>query len=293
MKKSLLLVSIFALSFSSVCAGGKEKRARSESRSSSQSDRTSPSSEVINLGEVYAKRPDLFKVEVPEKSELKIRFAEELEKLGWQGVAMHLDGAAIVKIARKHGFDASCDITSLNLGNAQITSLDVSELTCLKKLFCLCAPLTHIDVSGCLALEKLMLLNGNLTSLDVSGLTKLQELGLSGNQLASLNVVGCVALKELALGDNTEMLSLQEVARLSPGDLGIRCLLKSIKGLADLKALQFLELDDYLVVGLEGLSKLHALQDLRFKNQVTPGEKMQILMNIPPGCKVEHPEKNG
>ena len=72
----------------------------------------------------------------------------------------------------------------------------------IKYLNCEDNNLTSLDVSGCTALRKLYCYYNNLTSLDVSGCTALTELECDGNNLTSLNVSGCTALTYLNCEDN-------------------------------------------------------------------------------------------
>ena len=79
----------------------------------------------------------------------------------------------------------------------QLSSLDVSGCTALKKLDYIGNQLTSLNVSGCTVLEYLNCFDEQLTSLDVSGCTALKELWCYNNQLTSLDVSGCTTLKEL------------------------------------------------------------------------------------------------
>ncbi len=90
------------------------------------------------------------------------------------------------------------DVTILDCGKNQLTSLDVSKNTSLTTLGCYWNQLTSLDVSGCTALSGLNCSYNQLTSLDVSGCSALTTLGCSYNQLTSLDVSSSTALTELS-----------------------------------------------------------------------------------------------
>ena len=66
------------------------------------------------------------------------------------------------------------DVTSLNCGESELTSLNLSQNTALTKLDCCCNQLTSLDVSKNVALTKLACFSNQLTSLDVSKNTALE-----------------------------------------------------------------------------------------------------------------------
>gem|GEM_PF-3204790 len=84
----------------------------------------------------------------------------------------------------------------------QLTSLDVSQNTALKKLSCDRNQLTSLDVSGCTALKTLSCGRNQLTSLDVSKNAALTELMCGYNQLTSLDVSKNTALTLLSCDGN-------------------------------------------------------------------------------------------
>ena len=80
---------------------------------------------------------------------------------------------------------------------SQITSLDVSRCSGLKKLYCMGNELTALDLSKNNALEWLECYNNQLTVLDVSQNTALEWLECSNNQLTVLDVSQNTALTGL------------------------------------------------------------------------------------------------
>ena len=104
------------------------------------------------------------------------------------------------------------DVTELNCGGNQLTSLDVSDCTALIKLDCRHNNLTSLDVSKNTALTKLESWGNQLTSLNVSGCTALKKLDCSGPKssypdnrvgaLTSLDVSGCTSLTDFTCSRN-------------------------------------------------------------------------------------------
>ena len=104
-------------------------------------------------------------------------------------------------------------LTSLDLSNNpllvelwcnsnQLTSLDLSNNTNLIELFCSDNQLTSIDVSNNTSLDILYLSGNQLTTLDLSNNLALSDLYSYNNQLTSLDVSNNTALDELDLGTN-------------------------------------------------------------------------------------------
>ena len=89
------------------------------------------------------------------------------------------------------------DVKSLNCGESELTSLNLSQNTALTKLDCCCNQLTSLDVSKNVALTKLACFSNQLTSLDVSKNTALEVLNCFSNQLTSLEVSKNTALTRL------------------------------------------------------------------------------------------------
>ena len=108
------------------------------------------------------------------------------------------------------------NLLELNCGGAYVvdgvmvghlTTLNVSGLTNLKKLYCYYSLLTTLNLTGLVSLEELFcdgIANdlGQLTSLNVNGLTNLKKLSCKNQQLTSLNVSNLVNLTDLYCSHN-------------------------------------------------------------------------------------------
>ena len=101
------------------------------------------------------------------------------------------------RVQNLKGIEYFTALTSLNVSDNQLTSLDVSANTVLTELNVYNNQLTSLDVSGCTGLISLYVHNNQLTSLDVSKNTALQNLYVGGNQLTSLDVSANTALTDL------------------------------------------------------------------------------------------------
>ena len=93
-------------------------------------------------------------------------------------------------------------LTSLECSYNQLTSLDVSKNTALTKLDCCCNQLTSLEVSKNTALTRLNCDYNQLTSLDVSKNTALTTLGCNDNKLTNLNMSGCANLMVINCSNN-------------------------------------------------------------------------------------------
>lgn len=108
------------------------------------------------------------------------------------------------------------NLLELNCGGAYVvdgvmvghlTTLNVSGLTNLKKLYCYYSLLTTLNLTGLVSLEELFCDGipndlGQLTSLNVNGLTNLKKLSCKNQQLTSLNVSNLVNLTDLYCSHN-------------------------------------------------------------------------------------------
>lgn len=106
------------------------------------------------------------------------------------------------------------DITALNLSgsselleidcelNFSMRTLNASNCTALKRLWCHSNALVNLDVSGCTALSWLNCGMNNLSELDVTGCTMLQKLNCSFNNLRTIDVSRNVYLKEFERHSN-------------------------------------------------------------------------------------------
>ncbi|MBR0493400.1 MAG: leucine-rich repeat domain-containing protein [Muribaculaceae bacterium] len=91
-------------------------------------------------------------------------------------------------------------LTSLNVSNlSQLKKLNVSGNTSLTELDCSECNLTLLDVTGCTALSFLNCNYNQLTDLDISGCTGLELISAHSNQIASMNVSNCPNLKTMSI----------------------------------------------------------------------------------------------
>ena len=91
-------------------------------------------------------------------------------------------------------------LTSLNVSNlSQLKKLNVSGNTSLTELDCSECNLTLLDVTGCTALSFLNCNYNQLTDLDLSGCTGLELISAHSNQIASMNVSNCPNLKTMSI----------------------------------------------------------------------------------------------
>ena len=96
------------------------------------------------------------------------------------------------------------NLVELVLRNTNLTTLDVSGLTSLRRLECVDnEELTSLNASGCTSLDDLYCLsNGKLSSLNISGCSNLKSVFARGNQLTELNVAGFYELWNLVCKEN-------------------------------------------------------------------------------------------
>ena len=93
-----------------------------------------------------------------------------------------------------------CYGSSSNAGAGALTSLDVSENTNLKELFCYGNKLTSLDVSKNTNLEELVCRWNYLESLDISNNTNLKKLWCQGNKINKILVWEGFSSEEIDLG---------------------------------------------------------------------------------------------
>lgn len=127
-------------------------------------------------------------------------------------------------IETAEGLEFLVNLESLDLGGAKnLTSLNVSTLTKLKKLVATKGKLTHVDLTNCSDLESVIMddnklervvfgqhpnltkvsMNTNkLKEFNASSLPGLVYLDLSGNELESINLTGCKLIETLWLEYN-------------------------------------------------------------------------------------------
>mgnify|MGYP003042661342 CR=1 FL=1 len=115
---------------------------------------------------------------------------------GWKGTVSYTAGSTTMTVYGDIiGFDCS-------VNGANLTAIDVSHNTQLKRLSCSFNSLTSLDVSKNTQLERLSCSFNFLTSLDVSKNTQLKALGFDHNNLTSLDVSKNTQLTNLWCGYN-------------------------------------------------------------------------------------------
>ena len=97
---------------------------------------------------------------------------------------------------------ANTALESLDVSNNHLTSLDLSANTALTNLTASFNQLTELDLEANAALTILDVVGNQLTSLDVSANTTLESLSVSDNQLTSLDVSANTALQDLYVANN-------------------------------------------------------------------------------------------
>ena len=100
-------------------------------------------------------------------------------------------------ISSLKGIEYFTELTELDCGNNQLTSLDVSKNTKLVKLICAKNALTSLNTSQNPLLKKLDIYSNKLTSIDVSQNTELETLYIGRNPIETLNVKNNMKLMEL------------------------------------------------------------------------------------------------
>ncbi|MBQ6205039.1 MAG: hypothetical protein IJK46_13225 [Prevotella sp.] len=142
--------------------------------------------EIASVDEMYIGYFDVYDL-------TGIKYFTELKTLnaGWENMHLTtLDVSGMTKLERLY-----CE-------ENELTSLNVSGCTSLKWLECYDNHLTTLDVSDCTNLLVLSCGKNQLTSLNLSGLTSLNSLDCENNQLTSLNVSGCTGLVYVSCYDN-------------------------------------------------------------------------------------------
>ncbi len=96
------------------------------------------------------------------------------------------------------------DITELLCSENDLTAIDVSCLTSLKKLECQKNEFTELNVSGCVSLQELDCHeNRMLRNLNLQGCVSLQKLDCSSIRLTELNLQSFTSLQELNCSNNS------------------------------------------------------------------------------------------
>ncbi len=87
-------------------------------------------------------------------------------------------------------------IDSLN----SLSTLNMSELPSIRKLFFYGVPITNLDINTFNSLEEIYLVGSGITSLDISGLSNLKSLSCGSNtMLTSVNTTGATAITDLEI----------------------------------------------------------------------------------------------
>ena len=112
------------------------------------------------------------------------------------------------KIRSLRGIEQMVNLTRLDVGNNELSSLDLTNNTALRWLNVGANGLSSLDLSSNTALTELRVSNNSLSSLDVSANTALTELSVAYNSLSSLDVSANTALTCLDVSFNTQLSSL-------------------------------------------------------------------------------------
>ena len=143
---------------------------------------------------------------------LNVTGCTALKELSISGSLNTVDLSSLIAL-EKFDYSGYGGLTSLDLSNNtalkelycssnQLTSLDLSNNTALTELYCNSNQLTSLDLSNNTALTELSCYFNQLTSLDVSHCTMLTYLNCTSNQLTSLDVSHCTMLTYLNCASN-------------------------------------------------------------------------------------------
>ena len=116
-------------------------------------------------------------------------------------------GVTEIDVSRKNisslkGIEYFTELTELYCNGNQLTSLDMSENTLLKRLICDYNSLTSLNVTKCTALVNLDCESNQLTALDITKNTALTDLVCGENLLTSLDVSKNINLKDFDCSNN-------------------------------------------------------------------------------------------
>ncbi|MBQ3731077.1 MAG: leucine-rich repeat domain-containing protein, partial [Muribaculaceae bacterium] len=164
-------------------------------------------------------------------------------------------------ISNLKGIEYFTNLSSLNISNNNLTSVDLSHNTNLEDLYCSNNQLTSLNLSNLTNLEILDCSNNKLTTLYAYSFSELKTINCSYNtlltyvycyndNLTSLNVTGCTALKQLK-GDENPNLS-------------------TVTGLADCTAMTYINLGDCALTDISAVSGMPNLTTLEvYNNRLT------------------------
>ena len=162
-----------------------------------------------------------------------------------------------MNISNLKGIEYFTNLSSLNISNNNLTSVDLSHNTNLEDLYCSNNQLTSLNLSNLSNLEVLDCSNNKLTSLSVTYKSYLKTLNCSNNtllttlycysdDLTTLNVTGCTALKDLRCFENAS--------------------LAAITGLANCTAITYLDCEDCAITDLTGVNSMTNIATLLARN---------------------------
>ncbi len=162
------------------------------------------------------------------------------------------------------------DITELLCSENDLTAIDVSGLTSLKKLECQKNEFTELNMSGCVSLQELDCHeNEMLRNLNLQGCTYLQKLYCNENyRLTEFNLQGCTSLQEVnCSSNNLTKLNVSGLSSLEKLDCSFNHLTElNVQGCISLKELDCNRNRDNLTkLDVSGLSSLEKL-DCSFNN---------------------------
>ena len=160
-------------------------------------------------------------------------------------------------ISNLKGIEYFTNLSSLNISNNNLTSVDLSHNTNLEDLYCSNNQLTSLNLSNLTNLEILDCSNNKLTTLYANNFSYLKTLNCSNNtlltelycyedNLTTLNVTGCTALKKLYGLKNYS--------------------LSTITGLANCTALTYLSLSNCALTDMSAVSGMNNLTNLYLDN---------------------------
>ena len=160
-------------------------------------------------------------------------------------------------ISNLKGIEYFTNLSSLNISNNNLTSVDLSHNTNLEELYCSNNQLTSLNLTNLSNLEILDCSNNKLTTLSVSGKSYLKTLNCSSNtllttlycyrcDLTTLNVTGCTALQDLRCYENAN--------------------LTAITGLANCTAITGLDCEDCAITSLPGVNNMTNIATLLARN---------------------------
>lgn len=171
------------------------------------------------------------------------------------------------------GLEELCCISS------QLTTLDVSNLTNLKRLDCSYNWLTSLNVNNLKGLEILNCYSNRLTNIDLSDLTALKRLSCNDNVLTSLDVSNSTLLEELHCYNNhIQSINLNNITKLTILDCGDNQLTTiDVSNLTNLRKL-FCFINQLTTLDVGNLINLEEL--ICYGNQLNDIHKLNNLTNL-------------